>query len=159
MRLFNLNSDGKFELRKWSEHGLGHLQDPIDPDTETGDWIEEAWRYILSRALRVPVEEPAWIDRPALSRVTASFPDLLKRLEPGRKRKPYAEQIKPWNFLHAAHVTKGGLPRGANPEKFQLYGPYSTNPKRSVSRLWTERYRENDMPSLPCTSPAFAWSG
>ena len=38
--LFNLGADGEFTLRKWSEHGLGHLQSPVDPKSESKDWIK-----------------------------------------------------------------------------------------------------------------------
>ncbi|SRR6266540_2535995 len=37
-----------FTLRKPSEHGLGHLLNPTDPDDPDRDWIGEAWQFILA---------------------------------------------------------------------------------------------------------------
>jgi hypothetical protein len=41
--LFNRNDEGEPKLRKSSEHGLGHLLNPIDPECENGDWMEVLW--------------------------------------------------------------------------------------------------------------------
>jgi hypothetical protein len=73
--LFNLEPDGNGIIRKYSEHGLGHLLNPTNPDDESGDWIKQLWHFIVHRALGLPAEPPAWLDRPAISRTTASSPE------------------------------------------------------------------------------------
>jgi hypothetical protein len=37
--LYTLDDQGEPELVKWSEHGLGHLLNPTDPDSEDRAWI------------------------------------------------------------------------------------------------------------------------
>src|ERR1039457_4449290 len=32
---------------KWSKHGLGHLLNPIDPESESRDWIKQIWVSLL----------------------------------------------------------------------------------------------------------------
>jgi hypothetical protein len=57
--LYTLNADGAPVLRhttddrvgeKWSEHGLGHVLNPTDPDSDDRDWISALWEHELSRA-------------------------------------------------------------------------------------------------------------
>jgi hypothetical protein len=38
---------------RWSEHGLGHLLNPSDPESEDRDWIAQAWLAILHRSLKL----------------------------------------------------------------------------------------------------------
>jgi hypothetical protein len=45
--LYNLESDGSVTLRKHSEHGLGHLLNPDDPDEPTRAWIKQVWHDIV----------------------------------------------------------------------------------------------------------------
>jgi hypothetical protein len=33
---------------RWSEHGLGHLRNPLNPDSEDRGWIPQAWINIHS---------------------------------------------------------------------------------------------------------------
>jgi hypothetical protein len=90
-------------LIKVSEHGLGHLLNPTNPDDTSNDWITEAWNYILRQELGLSVEEPHWLDRPALTRVTASGPNVLRWFKGYNQGRSYGEQIKPANFLLLAH--------------------------------------------------------
>ena len=39
---------------RWSEHGLGHLLNPIDPESEDRDWISKIWLNIVRRTLGLP---------------------------------------------------------------------------------------------------------
>jgi hypothetical protein len=48
--LFNLDDDGRPVMRKWSEHGLGHLLNPIDPESDDRDWIRQYWEGIVTEA-------------------------------------------------------------------------------------------------------------
>jgi hypothetical protein len=45
--LYNLDPDGRSILRKWSEHGLGHLLNPIDPAADDRDHARHVWQQIL----------------------------------------------------------------------------------------------------------------
>lgn len=35
---------------RWSEHGLGHLRNPFDPESEDRDWIRQAWISVIRRS-------------------------------------------------------------------------------------------------------------
>src|SRR5271165_5600224 len=74
--LFNRSANGRIYIRKYSEHGLGHLLNPIDPEEESRDWIRQIWGMIIAYADHRKVVRPAWMSRPAISRITASAPDL-----------------------------------------------------------------------------------
>lgn len=49
--LFNLTSRGMPVLRKPSEHGLGHLLNPIDPHAEDRNLAAQVWQAIVKDAL------------------------------------------------------------------------------------------------------------
>jgi hypothetical protein len=49
--LFVRNSKGQPTLTKWSEHGLGHLINPTDLDSDDRQWIPQVWLNIVRRAL------------------------------------------------------------------------------------------------------------
>jgi len=68
--------------RQASEHGLGHLLNSTDPDGDDRDWINEVWRLTTCQALKLPCEEPEWLDRAALPRARDHRPD---------KREPFAD--------------------------------------------------------------------
>jgi len=135
--LFHLDRMGKITIRKDSEHGLGHLLNPVDPEQESRDWIREVWRLIVSEAAGGRVERPEWMKRPAISRVTATTPELVLRLQ-SRRRTTYADSVKPMNFLLAAHVPPLQTPVPA--AHFQLIAPFNLDPRRWASMTWTDYY-------------------
>jgi hypothetical protein len=49
-----------------SEHGLGQLLNPADPDDEDRQWIPQIWSIILGEALGLPVERPSWFGHPTM---------------------------------------------------------------------------------------------
>ena len=49
--LYNLDGFGGPVLRKWSEHGLGHLLNPLDPDADDRDLARHVWQEILDDVL------------------------------------------------------------------------------------------------------------
>jgi len=161
--LYNLGSDVGIVLRKFSEHGLGHLLNPHEPvsavldgsdlavDDDEGEpaeprerqrrWIAEAWQYILERdALGRESRPPSWTSLPAVSRITASSPVVLRPFRYLNDGHPYADQVKPYNFLLAPHVAPFGLPHGLEAERFQLVAAFEKNPRRWLRMPWYTLY-------------------
>jgi len=138
--LYNLDEDGEPILRKWSEHGLGHLLNPTDPNSEDRDWIRICWEMLVRRAHRLPVEEPTWLDRPALSRITGSSPHMLRPFARYNAERRYEGQVKPFNFLLSAQVAPFGHPEGVDPMAFHLVAPWSSDPKEWLELPWSDVY-------------------
>jgi len=144
--LFTLNNDGEPQLVKWSEHGLGHLLNPTDPDSDDRDWMRQVWEGIVREALGLPVTWPNWLDRPALSRLTVSSPELLKPFTGMNAGKGYADQIKPFSFMLVGHVSPLGHPTGVDASRFQMVAPYETDPRGWLGLPWIDRYSGKRVP-------------
>ncbi len=114
------------EIVRKSEHGLGHLVNP-DPDAAI-HWIDQAWTY-----LRDPSNEPAWLDLPALSKVTVSSADMLGWFAPINCGLDYPDQIKPANFLFLAHPDRLDLSDGLP------VAPFETDPDQWLQLPWIDR--------------------
>jgi hypothetical protein len=137
--LFTRSEYGTPEIVKYSEHGLGHLLNPTDPDSEDRAWMREVWEGIVRVALGLPVEEPGWLDRPALSRLSISSPKLLHPFQAFNRGKDFADQVKPFNFLLSAHVHSFGHPDGVDPKTFHLMAPYERDPRKWTRLPWVNR--------------------
>lgn len=164
--LYNLKARGQdVILRKYSEHGLGHLLDPskpidqvlgtIDVDSKPDlssevlapgrqgprRWTADVWTSILlGDALSRDASLPTWANRPAVARITASSPVVLRPFRHLNQGRPYAEQIKPFNFLLAVHVAPFGLPDGIEADRFQLVAPFAKDPGRWLEMDWYTLY-------------------
>jgi hypothetical protein len=128
---------------RWSEHGLGHLLNPSDPESEDREWIAQVWLNMIRRALDLPAEPLGFERLPAVGRVTVSSPVVLRpfaKLNEGRR---HADKIKPFNFLLTCHVKQFGHPTGADPERFHLFAPYESDPRKWIKRDWTDQYTGN----------------
>jgi hypothetical protein len=133
------STDSLSELRKHSEHGLGHLLNPIDPESDSREWIAQLWEYIIrTDALGQDAPEPDWLDRPALTRSTITSPRLEKPFDDYNRKRPVSERIRPYNFLLAAHAHKRGL-QGL-PERFLLVAPYESDPRKWRRLKWHNAY-------------------
>jgi len=121
---------------RWSEHGLGHLLNPSDPDDEDREWIAQAWLNIVRRVLGLPTSTFGFESFPAVGRVSVSSPAVMRPLSKLNEGKPYCDQIKPFNFLLTCHVKALGHPPGVDPERFHLIAPYESDPRRWLKMDW-----------------------
>jgi hypothetical protein len=138
--LYTVDEHGEPELVKWSKHGLGHLLNPTDPDSEDRDWMRQVWEGLLRRELGLRHQWPQWLDRPALSRLTISSPELLKPFASLNAGKHWPDQVKPFNFLLVGHVRPFGHPVGIDPARFQLVAPYESNSTKWLQLPWINQY-------------------
>jgi hypothetical protein len=125
---------------KNSQHGLGHLLNPSDPDSEDRDWIATIWMMIIRGTLGLSVEEPNWLDRPALSRVTVSSPQLLRPFSAWNEGRNYQQRVKPFNFLLTGHVAPFGHPPAVDPTSFCLVAPFEVDANKWGDLDWRNRY-------------------
>lgn len=144
--LYSLDSEGTPTIEKPSEHGLGHLLNPTDPGSDNGDWMELLWLGIVREALGLEPDWPAWLDRPAISRLTVSSPELVRPFAGMNAGKGYTDQFKPFSFMLVGHVPPLGHPTVADPARFQLVAPYETDPRRWLELPWIDRYSGNSVP-------------
>jgi len=121
------------ELAKTSEHGLGHLLNPLDPDDTSGHWITQAWTFLLRRHLGLPVPEPEWLNRPALTRVTVSSPQVLRWFSGMNDGHVYPDQVKPANFVLLAH------PDPLDPSGALPVAPYESDASKWQGLPWIDR--------------------
>jgi hypothetical protein len=124
----------------WSEHGLGHLLNPTDPESEDRNWVAQAWLNMVRKSLELPTNSLGFEDRPAVGRVTVSSPAVIQPLAKLNEGKPYSEQIKPFNFLLTCHVKAFGHPKGADPEHFHLIAPYNNDATQWLKMDWIDQY-------------------
>jgi hypothetical protein len=127
-------------LIKGSEHGLGHLLNPSDPESENRDWIARAWLNIIRKGLELPTRKLGFEDLPAVGRVTVSSPAVAQPLKALNDGKRYAGQIKPFNFLLTCHVKSFGHPIGTDPEHFHVIAPYESDARKWPEMNWIDQY-------------------
>jgi hypothetical protein len=138
--LFTIDKNGEPTLVKYSEHGLGHLLNPTDPDSDDRNWIAQAWLNMVRRSLGLPTQRLPFEDRPAIGRITISSPAVMRPLQQLNDGKPYAEQLKPFNFLLACHVRRLGHPPNVDPEQFHLTAPFESDARRWTQMEWIDQY-------------------
>jgi len=145
--LFNRNPDGSLTIRKPNQHGLGHLLNPIDPTlrddpTSQDAWIREVWQHVLDvDVLGLATGEPEWFPVPAVTQVRISDAGTLSLFDELNANKPYADRIKPYNFMLSAQVSKFGTPQGVDPhEPFHLIAPFERLPSKWLGMKWIDRY-------------------
>lgn len=137
--------NGAVQIVRASEHGLGHLLSPIDPDDidegkaqET--MINDIWRYLIERELGRNPTPPAWFALPAVQRITVSRASMYDLFQPGedeageRDAIDYAERIKPHNFLLTAIARS---PRPANSPV--PVAPFETDAAKWETANWIDR--------------------
>ena len=138
--LFNLDGSGPV-IRDPKEHGLGHLLNPVDPGDPARHWIEILWLMIIREDLGQHTKDPAWFERIAASRFSASSAYVLRAFQEFNKDLPYEDQIKPFNFLLAVQVAKLGYPEGYGPKtdrKLHLVAPWEPDPEQWLQLPWLD---------------------
>lgn len=127
----------------YSEHGLGHLLNPIDPRSEDHDWIARVWLNLVRRSLGLRTQPLGFESRVAVGQASVTSPSLRKALKGVNIGKPYQEQVKPFNFVLSCHVQPLGHPIGGNPQKFHLIAPFERDPRQWEKMHWTDQYSGN----------------
>jgi hypothetical protein len=125
---------------RWSEHGLGHLRNPLNPDSEDRDWIPQAWISIIRRTLGLPAQPLGFEEVPAMGRVPITSPTAMRSLAKVNRGKKYRNQLKPFDFLLSCHVKQFGYPPDVDPEKFHLVAPYESDRDCWVDSPWIDQY-------------------
>ena len=124
----------------WKEHGLGHLLNPTDLDSENRDWIGEVWHKMIRKALGLSVSELSFGHLPAIGRVTISSAAVMKAFKEFNRDKPYPDQIKPSNFLVTAQIAPFRHPPGVDPKRFHLIAPFEKDPEKWLTAQWINQY-------------------
>jgi hypothetical protein len=119
---------------------LGHLLNPTDPEASDRNWTAAVWEMIVRKSCGLRARKLKFARLPAIGRTTVSSPFLMKSFESLNAGKPYSEQIKPFNFLLTAHVTPFGHPVGVDPEKFHLFTPYDSDPRKWLDKDWIDQH-------------------
>ena len=125
---------------RWSEHGLGHLRNPLNPDSDDRDWIPQAWISIIRRTLGLPSQPLGFEDVPAMGRVPITSPTAMRSLAKLNRGKKYRNRIKPFDFLLSCHVKQFGYPPDVDPGKFHLVAPYVPDPECWVDLPWIDQH-------------------
>jgi len=129
---------------RWSEHGLGHLLNPTDPDSEDREWIAQAWLRMIRKSMGLPAQTISFEHQPAVGRTSITSPAVMRPLAKLNEGKKYVDRIKPFNFLMTCHVKPFGHPPGADPECFHLIAPYETDSREWLKGKWIDQYSGSD---------------
>lgn len=139
--MFTLDEDERPQLvgepckRRRSEHGLGHLLLPHDP-TEPGAALDEFWEHLIACELGIDHPEPAFFGQPAIGRLTITSQPDQNAFKTYNHGKPYAHQVRPWDFLCLAHPHP--LERARLGIRC-LTGPYSRDLEQLAAQEWIDR--------------------
>ncbi len=148
--LFNRLADGRLDIRKRSDHGLGAYLDPTDPRPRTEappdsdpnlGWLAAAWGRLIRRAERQGLgRPPTWLQRPALIQFTASSPDRVKPYTVRMDRRAYGDRLKPFTFMMAADVDPATIAPPLKRDRFRLVAPFERDTTRWTEAKWRDQY-------------------
>ena len=143
--LFN-NANGVPVIRKASAHGLGHLYQPYDDDTETPGipapadklskigvrkWQYDLWWTIAKAGIDGKSDQDVKFDfnpalkQPAISRYAATTPKNLKWFQNYNSKRQYPNQVKPFGFVSALYARSFEGDSAIKP-----VAPFEKDPKR-----------------------------
>lgn len=125
-------------IRKRSEHGLGHLLNPLDPERDDRDWITDIYPLLIDNPDAFLTTGPAWLDLPALTRIALTTNEVANAFAAYNAGRSWPEQVKPFNFLLHAHIDPLGYPVGVDPTHFRLIAPYESDPKAWLRLPWVD---------------------
>jgi hypothetical protein len=163
--LYNLDTNGRPIIRKASAHGLGHLRAPYDetnpapsipaPQIDLAKaglalWQHDLWFKIIEASHS---DKPRMVDLsyhpalqlPAISRYTATSPDLLRWFKQHNEGKSYNEQVKPFGFLTGlmadnldfeARIVNGAASRSVSNSGLKPISPYETDPAKAAQNAF-----------------------
>jgi hypothetical protein len=138
--LFTKERRGGITVVDAKEHGLGHLMNPLGTGVKGRAWIAELWKVLILQALGRPLRLPAWVDRPAMTRITVSTVSLWLPYRDWNRGKSFADQVKPMNFGLSLTIAAGGHPAGADPQRFHLVGIFEKDPSKWLEMEYMDRY-------------------
>ncbi len=114
--------------RSYKLHGLGHLANPFPNDNK--DWHADVWLDILRLHYGIikPIDiEEKYSNLYAVSKLTVSTSNVLKRFKKINEGKPWSEQIKPFNFCNVGFQTIED-----NGQAIKPLSPYSKDSQKIV---------------------------
>ena len=124
-------------IHKRSDHGLGYLINPVNPDDDSRDYILAGWEWILRDALGLNAPKPAWFKRPSLRRAANTTPRLLDNFKRFNDGKDAREQMRPFTFMMVAKQKPAGKDPLTGEVCFQsingpcaLVAPYESDPRK-----------------------------
>jgi hypothetical protein len=119
--------------RRRSEHGLGHLLLPHDPDNP-GAAVDEFWEHLIATELDLDHPESDYFRQPAIGRLTITSQPDQAAFKTYNHGKPYPDQIRPWHFLTIAH------PHRLERRRVRcLIGPYHRDLQTLARQEWVDR--------------------
>ena len=137
--LFTRDEDGSPSIighdrkPKRSEHGLGHLLAPMPGE----DWVTRWWEHILRVEFDCPATAPEWFDDIAAGGLTVSTPHELAAWKTYNQDRPYAEQVRPFNFAMTAHPIRLKRRQPGNPRT--LVAPLESDPHARRGANWVAK--------------------
>ena len=141
-----LGEDGYPQIVKASEHGLGHLLNPTDPESDDRDWIREAWRLIVCEALGLRTTSRTGSTGRHSPSSRSRVPRMLRPFEDYNRGRPPRERVRPGSFVLTAQVVPFGYPDGVDPSRFRLIAPYEPDPRRWRELSWRNLYDGAEYP-------------
>jgi hypothetical protein len=139
--LYTLDQDDQPRLvgepgkRRRSEHGLGHLLLPHDPD-RPGRALDEFWEHLIATEHGIDHPEPDYFGQPAIGRLTVTSQLDQNAYKSYNEHRPYQDQVRPWHFHTIAHPHP--LERARLGIRC-LIGPYQRDLDELAAQEWIDR--------------------
>jgi hypothetical protein len=91
--LLRKGKNGNSKYNHWSEHGLGHLLNPADLESDDREWIAQVWLAIIGNCRGIPAPTIDFVTVPAIRRLTITSRKILDPLATLNMGKKYQDQI------------------------------------------------------------------